>query len=597
MITKNQDKQSQLITNLYDNENPGGKANGLIRAYNILFKEYPNAFSNSVFIQSFYSISISAFSDFIISNNLSFNFLSKYDDQEILKKNYSIISKKILNSPLPKKLEEKLLDLLKKNENHPLIVRSSSLIEDSFNVSMAGKYDSVFCPNQGSIKENFLFLSNAIKKVYSSTFKPDAIQYRLRNRLIDYDEKMGILIQKVNGSKYKEFFFPAVSGVGLSKNIFRWSEYVNKNDGFLRLVSGLGTRAVNSYTNDYPKIVALSHPSLNPNISTETIAHNSQYYIDIINLKKNAKETVKKTDVFSLDYPDLEIISSYLGDDYIKPVSFVTHGFKPEKMIISFDSLINNTSFTETIKTLLKRLENGIGEPVSIEFTVGISYKGKEPRIRIFLLQCRPIKAFSEAKNFSVPKEIEKNDLIFSANKLIPYGEITNIKYIIYVDPQVYSSITELTVKYELPRIIGSLNKKLEKYNFILMGPGRWGSSNIDLGLKVNFSELYNTKVLIEIGLNPNDSLEESSIGTHFFMDLLETGIFTFPIFPSQKDNYINPFFFQNAQNCLNDILDIDSNYKKYIKVIDIPSNYEGKYLNIILDGQNDKALGFLRKP
>jgi len=153
-----------------------------------------------------------------------------------------------------------LREILARVGHKPLIVRSSSLLEDNFGTSFAGKYDSFFCPNQGSPEENLEALLRAIARVYASTFCPDALSYRRQMGLLDYDERMAILLQEVQGERHGDHYFPTLAGVGFSHNPFRWTTKIRQEDGFLRLVFGLGTRAVDRLANDYARMVALSHP-------------------------------------------------------------------------------------------------------------------------------------------------------------------------------------------------------------------------------------------------------------------------------------------------------------------------------------------------
>ena len=150
---------------------------------------------------------------------------------------------------------------------YPVIVRSSSQLEDNFGTSFAGKYDSHFCPNQGTPEENLQALIRAIALTFASTFKPDALLYRRSRGLQDYDERMAILFQVVQGERFGRYFLPQGAGVAFSRNLYRWSPQIRREDGFARLVWGLGTRAVERVGNDYPRPVALSHPTLQPDDS------------------------------------------------------------------------------------------------------------------------------------------------------------------------------------------------------------------------------------------------------------------------------------------------------------------------------------------
>ncbi|MFR1906283.1 MAG: PEP/pyruvate-binding domain-containing protein, partial [Clostridium neonatale] len=170
----------------------------------------------------------------------------------------------------------------------PIIVRSSSLLEDNFGNAFAGKYDSVFCTNQGTSEERYNAFEEAVKIVYASTMNGDALNYRKNRGLVDKDEQMALLIQRVSGDKYENYFFPHLAGVGNSSNLYVWDKNIDMNAGMLRLVVGLGTRAVDRIEGDYPRIVCLDDPKRVPLISYGDEKKVSQHYMDCINIEKNS---------------------------------------------------------------------------------------------------------------------------------------------------------------------------------------------------------------------------------------------------------------------------------------------------------------------
>ncbi len=195
-------------------------------------------------------------------------------------------------------------------EDKPIIVRSSSLLEDNFGFSFAGKYDSYFCPNQGTAEENLQYLLDAIRRIYASTLNPDAIFYRQKHGLIDYDERMGILLQEVRGETRPLLLPHPFAGVGFSQNAYRWNEKIRREDGFLRLVWGMGTRAVDRLSSDYPRLIALSHPHLRPETRAQTIRQYSQHFVDVIDLQENLFTTLPVEDVLDKSFPQLSFIAS-----------------------------------------------------------------------------------------------------------------------------------------------------------------------------------------------------------------------------------------------------------------------------------------------
>jgi hypothetical protein len=366
---------------------------------------------------------------------------------------------------------------------------------------------------------------DAIKRVYASILNPDALLYRQRMGLVDYDERMAVLIQKVQGFRYRHYFFPTIAGVGYSHNPFRWNPRIRREDGFLRLVCGLGTRAVERVANDYPRMIALSHPQLRPEADVRLIRKYSQHFIDLIDLEDNSLKTLPISETFADDYPALRILASMDKGGYLAPLISRLDVDSGDDLVLTFEQLTHDRQFITLMKAILKKLERCYNCPVDIEFTVEI-----QP---------------------SYPQ-------------------------------------AGYTVHF------GRLNKRLEGERFILMGPGRWGTSNLDLGVKVTYADIYNTKVLVEIPLVREGSTAEASYGTHFFQDLVEAGIFPLPVTPGKDGAMINYKFLAESPNALAELLPDDVAYSQYVRVIDVPAVAGGCYLEIIMNGEEEQAVGYL---
>jgi hypothetical protein len=186
------------------------------------------------------------------------------------------------------------------------------------------------------------------------------------------------------------------------------------------------------------------------------------------------------------------------------------------------------------------------------------------------------------------------DDQIFSANHLVPSGAVDQIKYIVYVDPVAYSGIVDNSTRMEVARVVGRLNKRLEGEKFILMGPGRWGSSNIDLGVKVSYADIYNTLMLIEMAVSRNGITPELSYGTHFFQDLVESDIIPLALYPDNPGVVFNTQFFSQTSNKLPSLLPQDSLYADYVKVINVAEVTSDRLLRVVMNAEEDKALGYL---
>ena len=184
-------------------------------------------------------------------------------------------------------------------KDRPIIVRSSSLLEDRVGSSFSGKYRSLFLANQGSTQERLDALRDAVAEVYASTFEPDAIGYRSERGLLDFAEEMGVMIQEVVGNRVGDYFLPAFAGVAFSLNEFRWSPRVKREDGLLRLVPGLGTRAVDRTSDDYPVLIAPGQTDHRVNVTADEIVCYAPKKVDVINLRTNSFETIGIRDLLS----------------------------------------------------------------------------------------------------------------------------------------------------------------------------------------------------------------------------------------------------------------------------------------------------------
>lgn len=578
----------------------GGKAAGMLLARKILMlkdREDEVDVRPHIRIPESYFVGADVFYDFLSINGFTHYMNQKYKTREEIESDYPKIRAAYMDGRFPNQIVSSLKDLLQELGNAPLIVRSSSLLEDNFGVAFAGKYDSFFCPNQDTLEGNLAALLNAIIRVYASVLKPDALLYRQRMGLVDYDERMAILIQKVQGVPYKQFYFPMVAGVGYSRNPFRWDPRIRREDGFLRLVWGLGTRAVDRVANDYPRILALSHPQLRPEVDAKKIRKYSQHSVDLIDLDANAMKTLPVQDVIADDYPGLRYLASVDKGDYLSPMLSRVEAEDPDKIVLTFDALTKDSRFVDVMKSTLQKLERYYKWPVDIEFTVEIDPKYPKPEYTVHILQCRTLTSREWAGDVRIPRNIPQQDLVFVADKLIPQGIVSGVRFVVYVDPEAYNRAPSYVTKLELARVVGRLNKRLEDESFILIGPGRWGSSNLDLGVKVTYADIYNAKVLVEVPLTKEGSTAEASYGTHFFQDLVEAGIFPLPITPGEGKAWLNTEWLLHSPNLLGELLPADAVYARYIRVIDVPRVTGGRHLEIVMNGEKEKGIAYLKKP
>lgn len=566
----------------------GGKATGMLIAWKIL-QQQP-ALAPHVSIPESFFIGTNVMYDFRAANNLEWAMNQKYKPLDQIRSDYDDLVRQHVAAQLPHFVVEELQKVLTKVGHRPLIVRSSSLLEDNFGTAFAGKYDSVFCPNQGSADDNLADLMNAIKHVYASTLNPNALLYRRQHGLIDYDERMAILIQEVRGEQFDDYWFPALAGVGFSQNPFRWHPKIKRDQGFLRLVWGMGTRAVDRVSADYPRLIALSHPQLRPETKARAIRQYSQHHIDLINLRTNQFESLPIADLPLEKYPYLRFIASTDEGGYLRDL-FSNAIDDPDDLLLTFNTLTKNQGFVTLMRDALMQLEQTYNAPVDIEFALRIVRNRPKTTFELCLLQCRPLSQRSDGERVYLPKDMPRERILFTENRFVPNGKVEEIRYLVFVDPEKYRLIADRVTKLEIGRVVGRLNKRLEEETFILIGPGRWGSTNIDLGVKVGYADIYNTKVLMEMAVKSKDGgRPELSYGTHFFQDLVEAGIYSLPLHLDHPRSRFNWGFFHNAPNQLAALLPDDSEIAPYVTVIDLAPGH----LNIFMDSSADEAMGVL---
>lgn len=514
----------------------------------------------------------------------------KYKTIEEVRKEYSYVSHVFKNATFPPELTKGLSAMLEDMGEVPLVIRSTSLLEDKPNSIFAGKYKSLFISNQGSKSERMEELMNAITEVYASTFGPDPIEYRMERGLIDYNEEMGIMVQQVVGKKIGRYFFPSFAGVAFSQNNFRWSSRINQEDGLLRLVPGLGTRAVDRLSDDYPVLIAPGKPNLRVNASNEEIVRYAPKYIDAIDLEDRIFKTIRINDLlkeFGNQYPINSLILSEISHGHIQDIRPIGNDFTTGSFIVTFNRLIANTDFINQIKGAINLLETEFDFPVDLEF----AHDGED----LYLLQCRKQSHSKIRKPGKIPTTLESEDILFSAEKHITNGTLTNITHIVYVDPEKYSTVGSKEDLNKIGTCIGLINELLPKHQYILMGPGRWGSrGDIKLGVSVTYSQINNTAMLIEIAKRTKDYVPELSFGTHFFQDLVEANIFYLPLYPDDTGIVFNDRFFAETSNIFPNLLPEYAELAKFIHVIDLSSFEEGKNLNIVMNEEKSYAVAYL---
>ena len=571
----------------------GGKAAGMWLALRIIKEIAPPEMRDSFKIPESFFLGSDVFYNFMSLNGLMHWNDQKYKSEEEIRAEFPIICAEFSKGQFPPEIEGRLRELVRKAGKTPLIVRSSSLLEDNFGTSFAGKYDSVFCPNQGTLEENLFALTRAITHVYASSTNPDALMYRHHNNLADYDERIAILIQFVAGEQFGKYYLPQGAGVAFSRNLYRWSPQIRQEDGFLRLVWGLGTRAVDQVADDYPRLVALSHPQLHPTADVRSIRRYSQQNLDVIDLETNAFRTVPVSEVINKRYPPLRYIVQVEQDGYLGAMRSTM--VEPEKLVITYEGLLARTPFPSRIRDALELLETHYESPVDTEFTLEIlEPHTQNPDVQITLLQCRPQSHIQESSQAKLPRELLEKDIIFSTHRMVPQGMVEGIRYILFVSPEGYFNISTQAERTKLIRAIGQLNAALKKEKFIAVGPGRWGTSTPDLGVHVAYGDIYNARSLVELSGEEVGTSPEPSFGTHFFQDLMEAQIYPLAVFLDDKDVFFNRDFFYKTPNKVLDFIPLDKRLTRTLRLLAVEDSRSGHHMDLVMDGQKGRAVAYL---
>ncbi len=451
---------------------------------------------------------------------------------------------KLAGGRFPPSVREQFLRMLEYFGQSPIIVRSSSLLEDNFGNAFAGKYDSVFCANQGTPEERHHAFEDAVRTVYSSAMSEEALIYRRNRGLVDRDEQMAILVQRVSGDHHGTSFFPHAAGVGNSSNLYVWDPSVDPDAGMVRLVFGLGTHAVDRTMHDYARIVTLDDPSRRIKVEEAERARFSQRHVDVLSMETNQEVTVPLKALADTDIKtdwDLFVSPDEMAIARLRELGRPT---TPTPVILDFDGLLNRTDLPSYLRDMLAAIESAYDYPVDVEFTVnmlpGSGGGDHAPAYRVNVVQCRPLQTRALGTAVTMP-ELEHPEHCF----LTTHGDFMGgnvqlpLEYVVLVRSPVYITLDQQT-RHAVAREIGVLNRELRGSSFMLMGPGRWGTTTPSLGVPVKFAEICHAAVLCEVTYAEGGFRPELSYGSHFFQDLVESGIFYAAVFDERPDVIIN---------------------------------------------------------
>lgn len=568
----------------------GGKSAGMLLGFYILKKESEKkGVLKNIKLPRSWFITSDSIMEFIHHNALEEITSLKYQETEGIKAGFPFLQQLFKNSYFPPEIIEQLSKILDEVGEKPIIVRSSSLLEDSFGAAFSGKYKSLFLANRGTKKQKLDALLDAISEIYASVFSPDPIIYRKERELLDFNEEMAILIQEVVGRQFGNYYFPVFAGVAFGYNEFRWSPRIEKKDGMVRLVFGLGTRAVDRVGDDYPTLISPGKPNLRVNVHPDDIIRYSQKKMDVLNLEKGTMETIETQEMikkYGNQIPNISnILSVYEGTSFKIPYGALFDAQNSDAYI-TFQGLFEKTDFLKIIYEILKTLELALGYPPDVEF----ASDGED----IYFLQCRPQAMGSREEIVSLPARIDHDRVLFHTDRFVTSGLLKGIEWIVYVSPEEYSNIQDINHIKDIVYIISHLNEILPRRRFLLIGPGRWGSrGDFKLGVPIKYSDINNTAMLVELSFNKGEYTPELSFGTHFFQDLIEADIRYLPIFQEGESRFKENLLL-NKENKLQKILEKYVFLENVVKVYHTKEIIPDSTLSVYMDGREEKAIALL---
>ncbi len=569
----------------------GGKAAGMLLGAKILEVERgsdPAAPDIPLRIPESFFLRSDTMEAFLRHNGLRHLQDHKYKDIDEVRNEYPLLRDLFKNATFPPVIVERLTGLLERVGTHPLIVRSSSLLEDRFGATFAGKYRSVFVSNQGTPEERLAELLGAIAEVYASSLHPDPISYRRRHGLLDYDENMAVLIQKIVGAQAGRYYLPAWAGVAFSRNLFRRNPRIRPEDGMARVVFGLGTRAVDRIGDDKPRILPLGLPALRPEVQAKDVIEAAQKHVDVVDLQSNRFHAVPVAELLDSGarVPGMGLVFSTVQHGFLRPLMGDGLLTDPSEMVVTFDSFASSSPYPAFLKWCLQTLERVYGCPVDIEF----AFDGHE----FYLLQCRPQAIHKVDQTAHIPSDIPDACKVFSANRDILPGSVHDIDTIVLIDPRDYNALPGDDRRLTVGKVVRKLNRLLADQRFILVGPGRWGSRDLRMGVRVSYSDIDNTQMLIEVAREQGGYTPEVSFGSHFFQDLVESDIHYLALYPDEDGVTYDEELLLRSPNALAELVPEAADLADVVRVIRVPELTGGRLLRVDMDGGEQRALGYL---
>ncbi|MBB5022443.1 PEP/pyruvate-binding domain-containing protein [Desulfurispira natronophila] len=567
----------------------GGKSVGMLLSRQVLMREDSEFWQDTLEPHDSFFIGSNLYYWYLVHNDCWSLFMEHKQHEDHNSPAAQELRSRILHGKFPTVIRQEFENMLEYFGQYPIIVRSSSLLEDGFGNAFAGKYDSFFLANQEiSPEERLEHLEDIVRKIYISTIGGDALVYRRQRGLVEQDEQMALLVQRVIGSYRGHYYLPDAAGVGISYNTFVWDSGMDPHAGMLRLVVGLGTRAVDRSEGDYARLAALDHPTKKPYLDGDETRRFAQKDVDVLDLHANELTTV------SLHMLAQEHLGDVMPRLALRERMQTTNRGRLSRSyvnwIATFDPLFKNSDFAQRMQKAMQTLEKVYDYPVDIEFTVNFRPDGQ---YFLNIVQCRPLQTRKFGKRIDIPENIPEDRIFIRQQGNFVGGNIgVTIKRVIIVYPEGYHDLS-LGQKHEVAKIIGQINTATDRAETptLLLGPGRWGTTTPALGVPVNFAEINHMTAIAEVGWSRGGFIPELSFGTHFFQDLVESGIFFIATFPERKETTFQNQWIDEYPNNLEFFCESTEQYEDVVKVVDLEEP-----LHLISDVVSQQLLCF-REP
>ena len=525
----------------------GGKACGMLLARKIAEVCLPEFREHSEPHDSFY-IGSDVFYTYIVSNNCWRARIEQRTEKGYFSKAEEL-KQALLSGSFPENIREQFKAMLSYYGQSPIIVRSSSFLEDGFGNAFAGKYESVFCVNFGPLEKRLQAFEDAVRHVYASTMDISALEYRLQRGLEKKDEQMSILVQRVSGSWAGPYYLPGAAGVGYSRCLYKTSQDADPTAGMLRLVVGLGTKAVDRTEDDYPILVNLDRPTATTLTSVAERHRFSQHNVDVIDRERQCFRSVRVDEMHSF-LPDW-FHDLMFERDYEAEASLREIGIREEVWFISCQGLLRDTKFPHIVQALLKTLENVYATPVDIEYAVNT----EDGDFVINILQCRPLYVGQPGGKVTLPTLPEEDVFFELDDSSMGMSSVTDIDVVIEIDAKEYYEFPYARKKMAATAV-GLINRyyKGKGKKILLLAPGRLGTSSPELGVPCSFADISGFAGVCEVSDDRAGYMPELSYGSHMFQDLVEAEIFYCAIWNDKRTLRYEPELLAGLPNRFSEI-------------------------------------------